>query len=360
MGLFSLRLRGSARLLFVAAGLLMAADAQAAPNLEDRLMAAWPSPDSVARVEGKPIAFPSRSPFVLADIGQEGYDAPTTALGTLFMPRGASAAEKVPAVIMLHGAGGVLNARELTYGRQLSAMGVAAIAVDSFGARRDRATAFLDRLVEITETMVLADAYSALRYLATRPEIDMSRVVLVGFSYGGMSTTYAIHEQVAKLLSPEGLRFAGHVAFYAPCIARFVNTQTTGAPMLRLYGAEDEITEPKRCAELEQDLREGGSEVETITYPGAYHQWDGGWGGPYLVGRRLGGCRFRVERDGTIRDANTLLPMTNSFTRKLVLGLCVGRDGYMVGRDDKVRAQSNRDFGRFLARVFRETPVQGG
>src|SRR3712207_9035694 len=66
-----------------------------------------------------------RSPCVRADIGQPGRDEPTTALGALFMPRGASAAEKVPAVIMLHGAGGVLNARELTYGRQLSAMGVA-------------------------------------------------------------------------------------------------------------------------------------------------------------------------------------------------------------------------------------------
>ena len=114
----------------------------------------------------------------------------------------------------------------------------------------------------ITETMFVADAYAALRDLATRPEIDAGHVVLAGFSYGGMATTYALYAQMADpLAAAGGLRFAGHVAFYAPCIARFRDSRTTGAPLLMLYGAEDELIVPDRCEQVAKDLRGGGSEV---------------------------------------------------------------------------------------------------
>src|SRR3546814_5509160 len=75
----------------------------------------------------------------------------------------------------------------------LAAQGVAALAVDVFAPRRERASGFINRLLEITEAMFLADAYAALDYLATRPEIDAGRVALVGFSYGGMVATYAAY-----------------------------------------------------------------------------------------------------------------------------------------------------------------------
>ncbi|MFO1058573.1 MAG: dienelactone hydrolase family protein [Dongiaceae bacterium] len=310
--------------------------------------AAWPAPDSVAGVAGTPVQFPSSSPFALTDAaGAE----PTTAIGRLFLPPGRHPQRSVPAVIMLHGSAGVLASRELTYGPQLAALGVAALAVDSFGARRDRGVAYIDRLINITETMLMADAYAALRFLAARPEIDPQRVVLVGFSYGAMATMYAMSADVARRLAPDGLRFAGHVAFYGPCIARFEDRRTTGAPLLMLYGARDELIDPRRCAEVAADLRAGGSTVEVHAYPGAVHQWDGGWA-RRLIGRNLSPCRLTVERDGTIRDDDTWLPMTGTLTRKIILGLCVESRPYPIGRDDNVRQMSNRDLGRFLARVF--------
>ena len=234
-------------------------------------------------------------------------------------------------------------------------MGVAVMVVDTFGARRDFATSFTERLVEITETMMVTDAYAALRYLAFRPEIDPSRVVLAGFSYGGMSTMYALQAQIADRLAPPGLRFAGHVAFYGPCIARFEDKRTTGAPLLMLYGAKDELFRPERCEEVAADMRAGGSQVEIISYPNAVHQWDGGMS-RRMIGRNLSGCRLRVERDGTIRDLRTFLPMSGPFLRKLILGFCVSSDPYPIGADPAVRARSNRDFGRFLMRVFVSSP----
>jgi dienelactone hydrolase len=199
--------------------------------------------------------------------------------------------------------------------------------------------------------MMVADVYSGLRYLATIPEIDPRRAVLAGFSYGAMAAIYAIFAQLADKLSPDGLHFAGHVAFYGPCIARFADARTTGAPLLMLYGAQDEIVSPQRCGQLTDDLRRGGSKVETIVYPNAVHQWDGAFE-RRLIGRNLARCRFTVQPDGTIRDDRLGMDMTSVFRRKISLALWTTGQPYPIGRDDAIRARSNRDFGQFLAGLF--------
>jgi hypothetical protein len=79
--------------------------------------------------------------------------------------------------------------------------------------------------------------------------------------------------------------------------------------------------------------------------------------GPRRIGRTLDGCRLRVAGDGTVQDRNTMLPMIDSFTRKIILGLCSDSSGYLIGRDDLVRARSNADLGRFLARVLKLEPA---
>ena len=319
-----------------------------AARADDPLAGPWPSPDSVRSIHGQSISFPSRSPFTLSDLD----DADRTAVqATLFLPPGAAKPHSLPAVVMLHGAGGVLESRELTYGRQLAAMGVAALAIDSFGSRRDRGIGFTQRLLNITETMLVTDAYAALGYLGTRPEIDADHVVLVGFSYGAMATMYALNDVVARKLAPPGLRFAGHVSFYGPCIARFDRPRTTGAPLLMLYGDQDELIDHKRCAETADSFRAGGSSVQVIAYPGAVHQWDGSFE-RRLIGRNLANCDFGIDADGDPYDRGIGLPMTGSFMRKVLLVLCVEDRPYPIGRDDAVRARSNHDFGAFLARVF--------
>ena len=336
-------MRGPSPLAF-ALVLALAAPAAAAP---------LPPRDGDAAGAAESVSSPSRSPFALIFAGGDGEEAPPTeARATWFAPRGLAPGERAPAVVMLHGSGGVLSARELAYGRQFAAAGVGALVVDSFAARREVATSFTDRLIRITETMMMADAYAGLGWLAARPEIDGARVALIGFSYGGMASTYAVQALVAERLAPPGLRFAAHVAFYAPCIARFSDRRTTGAPVLMLSGGRDAIVDPARCAEVAQDLREGGSSVETIVYPDAVHQWDGGWAGPRRIGRNLAPCRLTVERDALVRDEASGLAMTGPFARLLILGLCSDPEGYLIGADDAVRARSDADLGRFLTRVF--------
>jgi dienelactone hydrolase len=344
--------------LSLAAGFFAyAAEAQ---TLADRLSAPWPAIESTSRHDGQPVKLESFSPFTPFDALRRSGESPTAVEGVLAFPKGgAGNPRRIPAVVLLHGAAGVLWSREVTYARQLAELGVAALVVDTFGARRERATSFDERLIEITETMMVADAYAALRHLAARPEIDARRVALIGFSYGGMATLVAAYRQIAESFAPDGLRFAAHVSFYAPCIARFEDSRTTGAPVLMLWGSEDTLVDPKRCGEIAADLRGGGSSVETIVYPGAYHQWDGQSTTPRRMRRNLTGCSFMVEPDGTVRDTLSMLPMTGTFGRRLMLASCASSDGYTIGRDDAVRARSTSDLGRFLARVLAD-PARSG
>jgi dienelactone hydrolase len=332
--------------------LLLAAPAAAEPHLPS----VWPMPGSSAGPDGVRVEFPSFNPYALSDVP----DAPEeTAVGTLYLPEQASAENPVPAVVLLHGAGGVISTRGPTYARQLAEMGVAGLVVDAFGARRDMATGFVDRLLEITEVMLVADSYAALAYLDERPEVDAARSVLVGFSYGGMATVFSAYAQVAEAFDPvfelDGLRYAGHAAYYAPCIARFTRHETTGAPVLMLWGEGDAIVDPERCAEIAADLREGGSEVRTKSFPDAYHQWDGRRSGPRPIGRNLAPCDYRVDSRGIAWDRNTYLPISNRFLRQASLGLCSDSDGYLIGRDDAVRAKSNAELTGFLEEVYAAT-----
>ena len=336
--------------LTATAFLLIAASGYAADiPLSEQLVGPWPNGAATADSVTEQVRFASHSPFVLNDIGGNG-DAPTEAVGTLFLPGVIGA--PVPAVILLHGASGIRGAREQTYGRQFAAMGIAALVIDVFAPRRELGRGFVERILNITETMFVADAYAGLRYLASRPEIDSERVVMMGFSYGGMASVLAAYAQVAERFSQNGERFAGHVAYYGPCIARFEDSTTTGAPVLMLFGDDDAIMDAERCSEIIEDLEQGGSAASMTVYPGARHQWDGSRSVPWRAPRHLADCAMTVDRDGDVHDDRTHLPMSGPVTRQIILGLCSDDDGYLVARDDAVRERSNRDVGAFLSQVF--------
>ncbi len=333
------------RLLLLAL-LLLPCTVAAQPHITD----VWPDRAHLPQVRVEHVTFPSSSPFGPSDVGTTGAP-PATAQAELFLPSNAAPDGRTPAVVMLHGAAGNIAERGATYGPQLASMGVAVLVIDTFGSRPDMGGSFRQRLLNITETMFVADAYAGLRYLASRPEIDRQHVVLTGFSYGGMSTMYALYAQMADRFVPPDLRFAGHVSFYGPCIARFDDSRTTGAPLLMLYGAQDELIRPDRCASIAEDLRHGGSRVQVVSYPGAVHQWDGGLP-RMLIGNNLSACAFRVNRAGHIYGAGSGVVMSGPLSRRALLLLCVSSDPYPIGRDDAVRAESNCDFGRFLTEVF--------
>jgi len=340
-----LRLSRAAR---VSAVVLLCWAAALAPALAGTLDGPWPDPEAVHDVAPVDVTLASSDPFTPADLGRS---ASRSVRAQLYLPPGASASHKVPAVVLLHGSVGNYEERGYRYGLPLAELGVAVLVVETYASRTDLATSFIGRALHITETMFDADAYAGLKALAARSDIDASHVALMGFSYGGMATTYALNDIIADRLDPNGPRFVAHVALYAPCIARFDDSRTTGAPLFMLYGGRDELIHADRCAEIARDLRGGGSAVTVVSYPNAVHQWDGEMK-PRLIGRHLADCRFEVDRLGRVHEAKTGVSMSNPLMRGIVLASCTGDRPWPIGRDEAVVAKSNADLERFLRGVF--------
>ncbi len=304
---------------------------------------AWPDPGTVD-IRPIDVALASSDPFTPADAG---LGAPRVVHAQLYLPRDASRTHRAPAIVLLHGSVGHYEERGYRYGLPLASMGVAVLVVETYASREDLGRSFIGRALHITETMFDADAYAGLDLLAHRPDIDPSRIALVGFSYGGMAATYAMQLLLAGRLARPGERFAAFASYYAPCIARFDDVRTTGAPLLMMYGGRDELIHRDRCAAVAGDLRRGGSAVTIVDFPDAVHQWDGEMA-PRLIGRHLADCDFRVDRDGIVHDRNTGIVMTGPLTRGVILGLCTGSRPWPIGRDDGVTTESNARLGAFL------------
>jgi dienelactone hydrolase len=201
----------------------------------------------------------------------------------------------------------------------------------------------------------VADAYAALRLLTSQPKIDVNRIAIVGFSFGGELAHLAAFEPLRSALNPGQSRFAAHVAFYPAGVFGTIAERGayTGSPVLMLLGEKDDNLPVAKVEGYLTYARSAGNPtpVETVTYPGAYHAWT-------VPG--LTTLRFYPEYPSTKKCPLILLgpnrPMflIDGQTRPFdpsSFGTCMGEaPGYSMAFDAAVRAQSTADAIRFLQR----------
>ena len=219
-----------------------------------------------------------------------------TITGELYLPPGGA---KVPAMIVHHGSGGITDARERRYARELVKMGVAALVLDSFTGRGVTSTV-RDQSAVSTNDM-LGDAFAALKILAGHARIDGARVGM-GFSKGGSVALLAAHEVRAAPALPAGLRFALHVPFYPSCSTQHYKPRTTGAPIYMLLGGADTYVGVAPCQEYTAALKAEGARIETIVFQGAMHGFDGGSAYQNPRGENYSRCIFAQQPDGSWRE----------------------------------------------------------
>ncbi len=291
------------------------------------------------------VDIPTTSPFVLTDIGPKSTQVPMAA--ELYTP--ATVQPPFPAVVVVEGLGGVKNARERRYGRFLAQHGYAALVVDSFKTRGFHNSAHPIRAINVTETMMLADAFAGLTWLAERPDIDRHRISNIGFSYGGMICILSAYEQLRRLFVPTDDKFAAHISYYGPTVPRLEDYSTTGAPIAILNGELDNNFSPQRLDMIAQDLKNGGSEVENIVFPDTYHQWDS----DDLV-RRFD--RFNIRELGTWIDPANLIfeeksgrKVTSFATRLMMIASSVSLKGFHLLRDEDVMRKTDELLLRYLS-----------
>jgi carboxymethylenebutenolidase len=222
-------------------------------------------------------------------------DGKTTLVGYLYAPPLAPGA-RAPGIVMMHGragayslrANGVFDAstlalRHKAWGRSWSAAGYIALLVDGFSPRGYPAGfprfSYQNRPEAVNEVTVRPlDAYGALAYLRSRPDVVADSIGLHGWSNGASAAIAAMAEDAPalQLIAPsQGFRAA--LAFYPGCglRGRFdAQPFKPYAPVLVLQGTADEEVSHERCITLVDRSRNSGGDIAITLYDGATHGFD--------------------------------------------------------------------------------------
>src|SRR5262245_3307326 len=100
--------------------------------------------------------------------------------------------EKLPAVVLLHGSGGVGGSGGMIdeWSKERNELGIATFAVDSSSSRGIIET--VTDQTRLGRLNMIIDAYGALELLSKHRQIDATRIAVMGFSRGGQSSPHAL------------------------------------------------------------------------------------------------------------------------------------------------------------------------
>ena len=311
------------------------------------------------------IYYSIKSPYDFSRV-LNGYDELQVHTGKakLVMPDGASKKNPVPAVIIMHGSGGIKNGRENGYAKLFSENGIAALIIDYYeprGVTKD--TPYVMKTMIATEVDIMSDAYSALKILSTHPAIDPSRIGITGYSYGGMGARYVLDDRLKKIMAPNTSPFALHMDIYGPCHQTLGHKVTTGAPYLAIHGDSDNSVDPELCQEVYKEIIMGGSSVESHVIHGAGHAWENSEPLSNFSGSFVKDCKFSFDSDGTflVNGKSSRFNPTSGMSRgqraKIRAGLgelagsCLGQ-GYIVGNNPEADKKSKEIQMNFIKKIF--------
>jgi dienelactone hydrolase len=195
---------------------------------------------------------------------------PVVIAGELRIP--VTAAERVPAVVIVHGGVGVGD-HEDNWAREFNKLGVAAFILDSFTGRSIADTRA--NLTQLSSLATLGDSYRALELLSKHPRIDPSKIAIIGFSRGALAALYASSRRFQALHGPKGVEFAAYIAFYTPCGTTYIDDENVSDKPIRLFhGTADDLVSVEACRQYVGRLQKAGKDVTLTEYPDSYHRFD--------------------------------------------------------------------------------------
>lgn len=261
----------------------------------------------------------------------------------LFMPAGTSS--KVPAMVIMHGIGGLYtkDGRKRAYwdyAELLASKGVAALVIDTHGARGVGVSSQLGS-TEVSVYTFVADAFAGADLLRSNSRIDPERIGLMGFSKGGMTALLATDKRFAEAFSAKSTAFALHLPIYPGCQNFPEHLQATRAPVHMLLGEKDNFTGTKACYEVEDKLKASGTPVQVTLYRNAYHGWDEEFRPIRVDDLSSEDCRW-VLKDGGGVWGGGVLPLNTAAEGQAYFRSCTKTAEIFAGRSEPANSDGRK------------------
>lgn len=212
-----------------------------------------------------------------------GGDSSETTEAVLSRPA-QSHQSKLPAIVLLHSAWGWADDHEGagTYAEALTKSGFITLELHMFANYK--------AIKAGGPAAYLPDLFGALKYLASRPDVDARRIAVAGYSFGGLMALTSATTWATSRYGSAGTRFAAHAPFYPICWVFKANVkgrqspvpsdawlQWTGAPVKIFAGAIDDYDDkdPNACQDAVDSLPEIQRKAFSVrVFPNATHGWD--------------------------------------------------------------------------------------
>ncbi|MBR0718833.1 dienelactone hydrolase family protein [Bradyrhizobium liaoningense] len=277
--------------------------------------------------------------------GDAAAGKPVTVAGEFRVAQGTG---KLPAVILMHGSGGV-GATTEAWVHTFNAMGISTFVIDGFTGRGltsvNQNQALLGRL------NFIIDIYRSLEILAKHPRVDPDRIVLMGFSRGGQAALFASLDRFQKLWNKSGAQFAAYIPFYPDCSTTYAtDSEVTARPIRIFHGTPDDYNPVKSCKAFVERLKEAKRDVVLTEYPDSAHGFDSGLLGVNTItvsanAQTVRNCRIKEGEGGVLMNGDTNAP----FTYK---DACVELNPH-VGGNPATAGDARKAVVKFLQALFK-------
>lgn len=214
------------------------------------------------------IVFSSFSSNVIFAQSNDFIFNPIDSHHAIYIPKGKG---PFPAVLMLHASGGVEKVY-YEWATKLKQNGYVIYIIDSFTPRgyKDRKSIGWDKATAAQ----LSDIAPAYHYLSTLPNVDASRIGLLGFSMGGYDTLRAMQKSGEGTI-PElnVLHFKAAASFYGVC--KLISPEAKFKIPVKIFvGKKDDRATVSACETLVNRSKSNGESFFITVYPNAQHGFD--------------------------------------------------------------------------------------